>query len=335
MKNLVTALLAGAGLCLSGTAIADDSSATLGMGGVQFAQSADIRMANEDLRIGQKEVRIRFEFVNDSSKDIATVVAFPLPDLDTSEFTESALGTTTNDPINFVGFEVKADGKKIPVQVEQRAMYQGHDVTSIVKSVGLPVNVVVAGAYDRLSKLSPAQKKILEAHGLSDSESGEDEHPHWTVQTKFYWNQVFPAGKTVVFEQRYQPVTGQAFFSDMELADELKAPAYYGKNYCLDAPTLASLGKQLAISKKANKEDGALLLAFTTDYVLMTGNNWKGPIGHFHLTLDKDKPDAVMSLCWDGGLRKTSATTFEATLDNFAPKHDIHMLVVEQRPSGQ
>jgi len=51
MKNLVSALLANAALCLSGTAIADDSSATLGMGGVQLTQSADIRMAAEDLYI--------------------------------------------------------------------------------------------------------------------------------------------------------------------------------------------------------------------------------------------------------------------------------------------
>ena len=68
-----------------------------------------------------------------------------------------------------------------------------------------------------------------------------------------------------------------------------------------------------------------MLYALTTDYILVTGNNWKGPIGHFHLTLDKEKPDNVMSLCWDGELKKTGATTFEATRENFAPAHDIHL----------
>jgi uncharacterized protein DUF4424 len=67
--------------------------------------------------------------------------------------------------------------------------------------------------------------------------------------------------------------------------------------------------------------------------VLSTGNNWKGPIGHFHLTLDKLKPDNVLSLCWDGALRKTGAATFEDTRENFAPKSDIKLLVVEDQAS--
>jgi hypothetical protein len=332
MKYRATALLVSAALSLSGTAIADDSSAALGMGGIQLKQSSDIRMAAEDLSISPTKVRVRFDFANDSGKDIDTVVAFVLPDIDTSEFSESAIGTVTNDPVNFVGFQVTADGWKIPFQVEQRAVYQGRDVTAIVKAAGLPINIIAAGAYDTLKKLTPANRKMLEAKGLADVESGEDEHPHWTVQTRFYWNQKFPAGKTVVFEQSYQPVTGEAFFMNEELAPAAKGEFSYSKNYCFDAPTRAEIEKQLAISAKANRQDGAMLYALTTDYILVTGNNWKGPIGHFHLTLDKQKPENVLSLCWDGDLKRTGATTFEATRENFAPAHDIHLLVLEQRP---
>jgi Domain of unknown function (DUF4424) len=334
MKKFASALLAGAAVCLSGTAIADDSSATLGMGGVQLTQSADIRMAAEDLYISPAKVRVRFDFANDGNKDIDTAVAFVLPDIDTSEFTESALGTTTNDPVNFVGFQITADGRKVPFQVEQRAMYQGRDVTAIVKAAGLPVNIVIAGSWDKLKTLTAANRKMLEAKGLTDSESGDGEHPHWTVQTRFYWNQKFPAGKTVVFEQSYQPVTGQAFFMNEELAPAAKGDFSYAKTYCFDAPTRGEIEKQLTIAGKAGAQDGAMLYALTTDYILVTGNNWKGPIGHFHLTLDKEKPDNVMSLCWDGDLRKTGATIFEATRENFAPAHDIHLLVLEQRPPG-
>ena len=96
-------------------AIADDSSAALGAGGVVLTQSADIRMAAEDLRISPKEVRIRFEFAkHDSGKDIDTIVAFPLPDIDTYKFWGEPIGSTTADPLNFafVGFEVSQDGRK-------------------------------------------------------------------------------------------------------------------------------------------------------------------------------------------------------------------------------
>lgn len=336
MKNLVSALLAGAALCFSGTAIADDSSATLGMGGVQLTQSADIRMAAEDLSISTTKVRVRFEFANDSSRDIDTAVAFVLPDIDTSEFTELALGTTTNDPVNFVGFQITADGKKVPFQVEQRAIYKGHDVTALVKAAGMPVNIVIAGSWDKLKTLTPANRKMLEAKDLIDSKSGDGDHPHWTVQTRFYWNQKFPAGKTVVFEQSYQPVTGEAFFMTDQLAPPAAGDFSYAKNYCFDAPTRGEIEKQLAIAKKnSTQESGAMLYALTTDYILVTGNNWKGPIGHFHMTLDKGKPENALSLCWDGELKKTGATTFEATRENFAPAHDIHLLVLEQRPPGQ
>jgi hypothetical protein len=332
MNYPISALLASAVLCLSGTAIADDSSAALGMGGIVLTQSEDIRMAAEDLYISPTKIHVRFDFANDSGKDIDTVVAFVLPDIDTSEFTESAIGTVTSDPINFVGFRITADGRKVPFQVEQRAIYQGRDVTAIVKAAGLPINIVAAGAYDTMKKLTPTNRKMLEARGLTDSESGEDEHPHWTVQTRFYWSQKFPAGKTVVFEQNYQPVTGQAFFMNEELGPTVKGDYSYAKNYCIDAPTRAEIEKQLAISKAAHRQDGAILYALTTDYILVTGNNWKGPIGHFHMTLDKEKPDNVLSLCLDGDLKKTGPTTFEATRENFAPAHDIHLLVLEQRP---
>jgi len=67
------------------------------------------------------------------------------------------------------------------------------------------------------------------------------------------------------------------------------------------------------------------------EYILTTARNWRGPIGRFHLTLDKGKPDNLLSLCWNG-LTKTSPTTFEATITNFVPDHDIRLLVLDHRP---
>ena len=66
-------------------AIADDSSATLGAGGLELTKAADIRMAAEDLYLSPNAVKLRYEFTNDGPKDVDTVVAFPLPDIDTSE----------------------------------------------------------------------------------------------------------------------------------------------------------------------------------------------------------------------------------------------------------
>jgi hypothetical protein len=332
MRSMLYAGAACALVLFAGQATADDSSAAIGMGGIEFTQSSDIRMANEDLRISPKRVDIRFVFVNDSRKDIDTMMAFPLPDIDTSVYTESPLGLTTNDPVNFVGFAIKADGKPVPFSVEQRAFYQGRDVTAFIHGLGLPLNMVAPGFYKKLEALSADKKKKLEAAGLSDKESGDDEHPHWVVRTRFFWRQHFPAGRSVVFEQSYQPVTGGAFFSNIELDTKTDSGAYYAKNFCLDAGARATLVKLLAAGKRIHPDQGELLNAFTTQYILKTGNNWKGPIGHFHLTLDKEKPENVLSLCWDGALKKTGATTFEDTRENFSPKSDIALLVLQDLP---
>ena len=70
-----------------------------------------VRMATEDLYVSPKHVRVRFEFANDTDRDVETVVAFPLPDIDVGNYWTVALGRITGDPVNFVGFEVKVDGK--------------------------------------------------------------------------------------------------------------------------------------------------------------------------------------------------------------------------------
>jgi hypothetical protein len=75
--------------------------------------------------------------------------------------------------------------------------------------------------------------------------------------------------------------------------------------------------------------DNEVLWGSITDYILSTANTWKGPIGQFHLTLDKLDPNAVLTLCWKGALKKTGPTTFEFSARNFAPAQDIHLAVLK------
>jgi hypothetical protein len=310
--------------------LADDSSAMLGAGGLQFTKAADVRMAREDLFISPQAVRIRYAFANDSAQDVDTLVAFPLPDIDLYEFAESPIGTVGKDPVNFVDFKAVADGRSVPVQVEQRAFIGNRDVTEIVKSAGLPVNLLAANGFDMLDKLPPAKKKALEHAGVAEDGGAPDqEFPKWTVRTKFYWMQHFPAGKTVIIEHSYRPVTGQAFFTDYELDKKGDAAARnWQGDYCMDGPTLTAIRQKLA-ARKAATPDNALLNIMSTDFILKTANNWKGGIGTLHLTVDKLKPDNILSMCWSGDLKKTGPTTFESTLTNVQPANDIKIAVLE------
>jgi hypothetical protein len=304
------------------------AAASMGAGGIEFTKMANVRMASEDLRLSPNAVRIRYTFVNDGKTDVDTLVAFPLPDIDAYEFWGTPIGRITDDPVNFVGFKAVVDGKPVAVTVEQKAIHKGRDVTAIVKSAGLPVNVVSGENYRRLDRLTPAQRKLLKNAGLAEFDNDQG-IARWIVRTRFYWRQRFPAGKSVTIEHSYKPVTGQAFFSEYDLKAKPGAgDDYWKKAYCVDKPTLARVRLAMAERKQSNRNEG-LLNANSTDFILKTANNWKGGIGRFHLTLDKLKPDNILSLCWDGALKKTGATTFEATRDNFAPARDIKFVVLE------
>ncbi|HEX4534332.1 MAG TPA: DUF4424 family protein, partial [Rhizomicrobium sp.] len=149
--------------------LADDSTAELAAGGLQFTHAPDIRMAVEDLRISPTDVHIRYEFTNDGAKDVTTIVAFPLPDIDSYEFYGSPIGMVQKDPVNFVGFKAVVDGRAVPVSVEQRAILNGRDVTAQVKAAGLPVNVILArDNNDLIAALPAAKKAALVKAGLAE-----------------------------------------------------------------------------------------------------------------------------------------------------------------------
>lgn len=321
MKTLARLLCAAAALAAA-PALADDSSAALGAGGIVLTRQADIRMAAEELSIAPTQVRVRYEFVNDGRSDVDTIVAFPLPDIDVEHFYFEPLGTTENASPNFMGFALTVDGRTVVPQVEERAFYHGRDVSAIARAAGLPLNIVGTDMVDRLDHLPKASRDLLLKEGLMDR---DEPAVHWTASTKFWWRQVFPAGKSVVIEHRYRPVTGQSFFGIDELTDGKLGVA---RDYCIDAGTAAAIRAKIAGLDK-NGPNGAYLEAFRTEFVLKTANNWKGPIGRFHLTLDKLAAANALSLCWDGNLRKTGPTTFEATRENFAPARDIELLVLQ------
>jgi hypothetical protein len=316
-----------AALAAATPSVADDSSAALGAGGLVFVKQTDIRMAKEDLYISPKQVTVRYEFVNDGKADVQTVVAFPLPDIDVQQFYFEPLGTTLDRTPNFMGFVLKVDGRTVEATADERAMRDGRDVTAQVKAAGLPVNIVGTKLVDKLDRMSPAARKPLVDSGLIEVDDAKQSHPHWIAKTSFWWHQVFPAGKTVVIEHSYQPVTGQSFFGALSLSEK-EQWQYNSDNFCIDDPTKAAILAKIARLDK-DGQNGAYLQSYTTAFVLKTAANWKGPIGRFHLTVDKLKPSNLISMCWGEDLKKTGATTFESVRENFAPARDIKFLVLE------
>jgi hypothetical protein len=75
-------------------AMANDSIARVGVGGLVLKKSESIRMLQEKPTISTTKITVRYRFINDSSQDLKETVAFPMPvykwDPDGQEFANQA-----------------------------------------------------------------------------------------------------------------------------------------------------------------------------------------------------------------------------------------------------
>ena len=181
-----------------------------------FTQNTEIRMASEDLRISPYDVKVRYEFINDSGHDIDAIVAFPLPDVDLEKLVETPIGRMSKDTKNFV------HSKPPPTASRSRAVRAQSDAGG-QGCVGQSARGRPRRGY-LFGKLSQHARHAAYGQEKAAPEARSDEYrrdelvqPRWTVQTKYYWTQHFPAHKTVVIKHHYKPVTGQSFFDKFSL----------------------------------------------------------------------------------------------------------------------
>lgn len=330
LSPMALAIVAAVSLALNSDVRANDSSASLDLGGLQLTFNPDIEMQEEQLFLSSREVRVAYKFFNKSKKDIQTLVAFPLPPIENGEAGNYTIHSA--DPVNFIGFEVVADGAPVKPLTEMRAISLGVDVTKLLEKHGLPLTTITADrdARDRLNErmrnLPTEARRELEAFGVmdwlstSDRNDPPDANPRWTTSLTYYWMQTFPAGRTVDIRHRYRPVP-RSFFSSM---DEIKS-ARMRKAYCV---------KDDFIHAARNKEKAiGALMGVELRYILSTAGNWSGPIQKFSLTIDKGKSETLVSSCFEG-LRSNGQTTLTATRDNFQVGDDLGVLLLD-RPSDE
>jgi hypothetical protein len=132
----------------------------------------------------------------------------------------------------------------------------------------------------------------------------------------YFWTQKFPAGRTIVVEHTYKPALWQTFAPKPSPEDTAR--------YCIDA------GGRKAIDEIARADRVKVYFHNGLNYILKTARNWSGPIGDFHLTIDKGDAKNVLSLCVDG-IKKTAPTRFELRKKDFVPDKDLAVLVVTSR----
>ena len=225
---------------------ADDSMATLGAGGLALEKTDKIALVSEDLHLSPTAVRVSYRFRNLTDVDTETIVAFRMPDVTGSVDMTVAIPDPAKD--NFLRFITRVDGKQVDSQVEQRAFLTAPDkpdveITERLKSLGVPLIPTTAAAGAALSALSELQLKALadaEIVYTEDVGGGKGAHtePLWTLRSKFWRRQVFPAGRDLRVEQTYTPGIGGQVGLTLGRPD-LSAAAqesHYRETYCTDGP---------------------------------------------------------------------------------------------------
>lgn len=316
-------LIAALSLACAAPALANDSTAELTAGGLVLRQSEHIDMLEEDLYLSADEIRVNYVFRNASDRDVTTIVAFPLPELDLSY---------DGDWSYSHDFETRVEGEPVPMSVETRAFVGGRDVTDLLTARNI---VLMPGedwnAYNAsLEGMSAEDAAALEAQGVIDVSRWEDNgtshryvRPIWTVRQSYYWEQTFPAGEELRIAHRYAPSVGgtagsalaYSGFRESEWGQEMIA------EYCMDEDFLVGAQNMLGRSEYGGLSES------TFGYVLTTGANWRSPIGRFRLVVDKGSTDAIVSFC-GSGLRRIAPTQFEMVRENFRPERDLRVILL-------
>jgi hypothetical protein len=334
MKACCAALsLVAAATCweaASSPSLANDTSAELAIGGLTFTKNADVSMESEDLTITLDTVTVRYTFLNRSTKPVTLTVAFPLPDINLADASNAAF--PVGNPLNYVGFSTKIDGKPISFITNQQAFIDDKNVTASLKEMGIPL-LPVGAQQLKINQLSEEVRTRAVAQRLL-VESGTNDQglplydATWTLKTSVVRHHSFPPGKSVLVEHRYRTSVGmsvnsilrQSFRQKKGLEGEIER---YKKTYCVDE-NFFRLADGLETPDKPGK---SRIIERRISYVLITGANWAGPIKDFHLVVDKGRPERLVSFCGQD-VRSISPTQLELRATDFTPTQDLQILIL-------
>jgi len=338
---MLSRLLTGLGLplliaTLPAAAIANDSMAQLGTGGLNFITSDKVQMLSEDLSVSAEQVKVVYQFKNSSDQDEHALVAFPMPDITGSG--DFIVSIPTEDPENIFGFETTFNGKPVEATLHQYAFAVGIDQTAYLKELGIPLTPYGEDTIAKLNALPDADKAELVHRGMvipMEYDAGQgwqtDMTPIWTLKSTYSWVADFKAGAMAEVVHTYKPSVGGTvavtFLS--EPYEDYDPATEYKKKYCTDDAFVRAVQKT-----QTDKEDpySAPFTESWISYIWSTGNNWSGPIGKFHLTVDKGSPENLVSFCGTD-VKKTGPTTFEMTATDFLPPydHELEILILNRQ----
>lgn len=327
MRTVLLTAFAIASNLIAGNSVANDSTARVGAGGIVLLKNNDIRMEQEALEVSTKAIRVNYRFKNETSANIQTTVAFPLPSYGWNPG-ESAYDGNVG-PLR--AFNLVVDGTKVKTNMIRKAEFQGQDITKALRSFGLTDSQIFetfgdCGVVGGLIQCGlTTQQKAKVTHLLGRGHNSTD----WKVAETVHWEQIFPAGQSIEVQHEYKPFVGMTYgypyqdhhpvSDNMPWAATSKSQADSEKEACLDEDMRKAINKRVE-SQVRKGSAWVQVVLHDVEYILGTGRNWKGPISEFRLRIVKESEDQVVSLCFPGKPRIVNATTLEFSHRNFVPQ---------------
>jgi hypothetical protein len=319
-------------------AIANDSSAAIGLGGLELTKNDAISMDSEELFISMKQITVKYRFTNSSTKDVETLVSFPLPALPTD--IDGHMGDVGYPVWSELEFKTLVDGKPVTLDYREQVVIigdpSGKDISARLKALGWPVRAFEDYEFNQsVQEMEAAKRAAYVKEGLlREVDGGGYWTANWQIQTHVTRKQVFPAGKTISVDHSYNPVGGGSVGGIMEKNYRSERGfKEYAAQYCIDKNFLKGFDAKRYSKKKDSdgNQVGQFYVENWLSYILKSGANWKGPIKDFRLVVDKGKADNLVSFCMNG-VTKISPTQFEVRKTNFEPTKDLDILIVQWAP---
>lgn len=324
--------------------LANDTTATVAAGGIQYKKNNDISMDEEILKISVEKIDVSYRFFNHSNKEIQETIAFPMPlapqPQSMPDWDEEYIARTFLRPDNainlkhliqnaaFIDFERSVNGSPQYVynyHVEAIHNTSGKNITKLLRDNNIALSAAYLSGYMEEGELdrNPMLKSKLKTLNLLD----KNEQPLWKTRTTYTWTQSFPANSSLVVTHRYTPRTGYYWLNTdphdpNKLSQEIE-PAKNLQDYC---PTPEDETAILNALKKG--VEGNVVRINEVQYILTTGANWKNSIKNFRLEITPPTSKARILFCWEGKITKKSDGTLVSTLENFTPKKDLKILFV-------
>lgn len=331
-------------------ALSDDTAVAIAAGGLVPRRETRIIMAKEVLRISDKKVVVDYEFRNDTDKDVATELAFPVPPYQ-NDFPEGDAHAQS-----FKSFRLWIDGKLTHYQSEVRATLKSKDVTDLLEADH--IDIPTFGHFDDTSgdahhaaqilvpdftRLPKAEQNRLFKEGLFE-DGGEMAFSRYTVHLQYHWKQTFPAHSTVHIRHEYAPVEGWVDSMPVDALQLALTPGSAQKyaerwsdsgaediaGFCPEPEVLQGMIRRISEDKVSSDNYKSFPLHWV-DFILTSANSWQRPIEDFTLIIERPQQEqsqkTLISFCApkDGKVEKLDADHFQVHLANFIPTAELHI----------